>query len=106
MVINSIAMFESIYRQIKHLWVTGSPKLKPSLFQWLQDETNAPHRKASMPEVSFWLNSVFAEARFNFSLNGAEKDFTASSPRSPPDSLCVVSASTNKSKKRETNLFL
>lgn len=31
MVINSIATLEPIYRQIKHLWVTGSPELKPSL---------------------------------------------------------------------------
>lgn len=54
-----------------------------------------------MPEVSFWLNSVIAEARFNFSLNQAENDFIASSPwRIHPHSLCIVSARTSKSKKR------
>lgn len=42
-----------------------------------------------MPEVSFWLNSVFAEAKFNFILNGAEKALPVLH-HGAPQTACVL----------------
>lgn len=59
-------------------------------------------------KIPCWLNSVFAEARFSFSLNRAERGFAASSPlqSSPRPNLCALSASTNESEEGDTSLSL
>lgn len=60
-------------------------------------------------KIPCWLNSVFAEARFSFSLNRAERGFAASSPPQsppPPPSLCALSASINESEEGATSFSL
>lgn len=58
-------------------------------------------------KIPCWLNSVFAEARFNFSQRGRERlrcQFSTVEPHT--HSLCAVSASTNQSKEGATSLSL
>lgn len=66
--------------RISTFWLLGTQSHKQPSPQRLWDETNAPNGQVSTLKIPSWMSSVFAEARFNFSLNVAEKDFAASSP--------------------------